>query len=144
MLFQALYIISMPSMNSNWSYSPEMPDLGQSWQWFVPCDLEFSWMTLKNNRIPFICFLELCVSFHSNRWIQTGVTIRNHRNQVKVQLWHVWIWHYIAWSLILTKVLNDLDPELRAYSHDWNVICYCGYLEEAIKTCLCCWIWKTK
>ena len=144
MLFQALYIISMPSMNSNWSHSPEMPDLGQNWQWFVPCDLEFSWMTLKNNRAPLICFLELCASFYSNRWIQTGVTIRNHPNQVKVQFWHVWIWHYIAWSLILTMVLNDLDPELRAYSHDWNVIWYCGYLEEAVKTCLCCWIWKNK
>ena len=48
MLYQALCIISKPSVNSNWSYSPEMSNSGQNW-W--SCDLEIWWMTLKNNII---------------------------------------------------------------------------------------------
>ena len=32
---------------SNWRYSPEMSNLGQNWQFFVPCNLEIWWMTWK-------------------------------------------------------------------------------------------------
>ena len=39
-------------MNSNWSYSPETPNLGQIRQFLEPCDLEIWQMTLKNNRAP--------------------------------------------------------------------------------------------
>ena len=39
-LLQALCIISQPSVNSNWSYSPETPNFGQNWRFFEPCDLE--------------------------------------------------------------------------------------------------------
>ena len=50
MLLQVLCIISCPLVNSNWSYSPERPNLGQI-RWFLePCDLAIWWMTLKNNR----------------------------------------------------------------------------------------------
>ena len=35
-------------MNSNWSYSPETPNLGQIWRFLEPCDLEIWRMTLKN------------------------------------------------------------------------------------------------
>ena len=38
---QALCIISDPSVNSNWSYSPETPNLGQIWRFF------FSLVTLE-------------------------------------------------------------------------------------------------
>ena len=44
-LHQALCIISNPSMNSNWNYSPETLNLGQNRQFFVPCDLEIWQMT---------------------------------------------------------------------------------------------------
>ena len=44
MLLQALRIISYPSLNSNWSYSPETPNLGQN-RWFFlavwPCNLTY-------------------------------------------------------------------------------------------------------
>ena len=47
MLLQALCIISYPLVNSNWSYSPETPNLGQI-RWFLePCDLEIWRMTLN-------------------------------------------------------------------------------------------------
>ena len=34
MRLQALCIISYPSVNSNWSYSPETPNSGQNWRFF--------------------------------------------------------------------------------------------------------------
>ena len=43
--FQVLCIISQPSVNSNWSYSPETPNLGQNRQFF-------SHVTLKYNGWP--------------------------------------------------------------------------------------------
>ena len=61
-------------MNSNWSYSPEMPNLGQIRQFLEPCDPEIRHMTLKNNRAPLLCYFKLCVSFRSHWWIQTWVS----------------------------------------------------------------------
>ena len=56
MLCQVLFIISKHSVNSYWSYSPEMLDLSKIWQFFVPSlpsDLEIWRMTSKNNRALF-------------------------------------------------------------------------------------------
>ena len=83
-LHEALCIISNPSVNSNRSYSPETPNLGQNRQFFVPCDLELWWMTLKNHRAPLLCCFKLCASFHSHQWIQTGVTVRKRPIFVKI------------------------------------------------------------
>ena len=58
------------------AYSPETPNLGQNRWCFVPCDLEIWWMTLENNRASLLCCFKLCATFHSHRWIQTGVTVR--------------------------------------------------------------------
>ena len=41
-------------------------------------------MTLKNNRAPLLCYIKLCASFQSHRWIQTGVTIRKRSIWVKI------------------------------------------------------------
>ena len=76
MLLQALWLISLPSVESKLSYSPETPNLGQNWQFFVLYDLEIWRMTLKNNRAPHICYFKLCTSFHSHLWIQIGVTVQ--------------------------------------------------------------------
>ena len=79
----SLCIISQPSMNSNWSYSPETPNLGQIRRFLEPCDLEIWWMTLKNNRAPLLCYFKLCAAFCTHWWIQTGVTVRKRPNWVK-------------------------------------------------------------
>ena len=82
-LHQALGIISNPSVNSNWSYSPEMPNLCQNRQFFWavwPCNWR---MTLKINRAPLLCNFKLCASFCSHWWIQTGVTVRKQPIWVK-------------------------------------------------------------
>ena len=83
MLLQAMYIISYPLVNSNWSYSPETPNLGQIRRFLEPCDLEIWRMTFKNNRAPFLCYFKLCASFRSHWWIQTGVTVRKRPIWVK-------------------------------------------------------------
>ena len=82
-LHQALCIISNPSVNSNWSYSPEMLNLGQNRQFFVLCNLEIWQMTLQNNRAPLLCHFKLCVSFHTHWWSQIWVTVRNRPIWVK-------------------------------------------------------------
>ena len=51
---------------------------------FVPCDLEIWWMTLKNNRAPLLCRFKLCASFHSHRSFQTKVTVWKHSIWVKI------------------------------------------------------------
>ena len=78
MLLQALCSASYPMVNSNWSYSPETPNLGQIRRFLEPCDLEIWRMTFKNNRAPLLCYFKLCASFRSHLCIQTGVTVRKH------------------------------------------------------------------
>ena len=65
------------------AYSPETPNLGQNQWCFVPCDLEIWWMTLENNRAPLLCCFKLCATFHSHRWIQTGIAVRKRPIWVK-------------------------------------------------------------
>ena len=77
-------IISKPMVNSNWSYSPETLNLDQNRWFFQLCDLAIWRMTLKNNRVPLLCYFKLCASFRSHWWIQTGVTVR--KRSIWVQL----------------------------------------------------------
>ena len=71
-------------MNSNWSYSPETPNLGQIRQFLKPRDLETWQMTLQNNRETLLCYFKLCASFHTNWWIQIWVTVRLRSIGVKI------------------------------------------------------------
>ena len=70
-LHQALRIISNPSVNLNWSCSPETLNSGRNWRYFVLCDLGIWWMTLENNRAPLLYYINLCASFQSHGLIQT-------------------------------------------------------------------------
>ena len=65
------------------AYSPETHNLGLNRWCFVPCDLEILWMTLENNRASLLCCFKLFATFHSHRWIQTGVTVRKRAIWVK-------------------------------------------------------------
>ena len=73
-----------PLVNSNWNYSPETLNSGQNQWFFVLNDLEIWWMTLKNYRAPLLCYIKLCASFQSHRWIQTGVTVWKRSIWVKI------------------------------------------------------------
>ena len=71
-------------MNSKWSYCPERLNSSQNRRFFVPCDLKIWWMTLKNNRVPLLCYTELCAPFQSHRCIQTKVAVRKRSIRVKI------------------------------------------------------------
>ena len=51
---------------------------------FVPCDLEISRMTLKNNKAPLLCYFKIWASFYSHLWIQTGDTVRKCPSWVEI------------------------------------------------------------
>ena len=95
-------------MNSNWSYSPETPNLGQIWRFLEPCDLEIWQMTLKNNRAPLLSIIKLYASFHHHMWIQIGVTVRKWLSWVVTSVtltFHLWPWTFawtLLWSLVTT------------------------------------------
>ena len=95
-------------MNSNWSYSPETPNLGQIRRFLEPCDLEIWWMTLKNNRAPLLSNIKLYASFHHHMWIQTGVTVRKWLSWAVTSvtlIFDLWPWPFawtLLWSLIVT------------------------------------------
>ena len=80
-----------------------MPNLGQNRRFFVPCDLEIRWMTLKNNRVPLLCHIKLYAAFHHHMYIQTGVTVR------KLLSWVLtWSCDLDLWPLTLTFVWTSL------------------------------------
>ena len=95
-------------MYSNWSYSPETPNLGQIRRFLEPCDLEIWRMTLKNNRAPLLCCFQLCAWFHCHMWIQTGVRVRKRLSWVLTSVtltFDLWPWPF-AWTSLLTMVIT--------------------------------------
>ena len=95
-------------MNSNWSYSPETPNLGQI-RWFLgPSDLEIWRMTLKNNRAPLLSIIKPYAWFHHHMWIQTGVTVRKRLSWVVTSVTltvDLWPWPF-AWTSLLSMVIT--------------------------------------
>ena len=94
-------------MNSNWSYSPETPNLGQIWRFLEPCDLEIWQMTFKNNRAPLLSIIKLYASFHHHMLIQTGVTVRKRLSWVLTSVtltFDLWPWPF-AWTSLLSLVI---------------------------------------
>ena len=63
-------------MNSNWSYSPETPNLGQNQQFYLavwPSNLTYDLKKMAH----LLPYFKLCASYRNHCWIQTGVTVRN-------------------------------------------------------------------
>ena len=95
-------------MYSNWSYSPETPNLGQIQRFLEPCDLEIWRMTLKINRAPLLCCFQLCAWFHCHMWIQTGVRVRKRLSWALTSVtltFDLWPWPF-AWTSLLTMVIS--------------------------------------
>ena len=55
------------------------------WPWNLMDDL-------GNNRAPLLCCFKLCATFHSHRWIQTGVAVRKRPIWVKFEPCDLEIW----------------------------------------------------
>ena len=93
-LCQALCIISNPLVKSTWVTAWKCSSRVKIGIFFVPHDLEIWHMTLKNNRTPLLCCFNLCASFHSKWWIQTGVTVRKRPIWVKIDdFFSMWPWN---------------------------------------------------
>ena len=116
-------------MNSNWSNSPETPNLGRIRRFLEPCDLAIWRMTLKNNRAPLLCYFKLYASFRSHRWIQAGVTVRKCPIWVKIDdffsrvtlKFDVWPWKTIGHLFYATSsfvhhfvAMGDFKLELQS------------------------------
>ena len=72
---------------------------------FVPRDLENWRVTLKNNRATLLCCFDLCASFHSQWWIQTGITVRKCPIWFKIDDFFltVWPWNFSRVTLIFDE-----------------------------------------
>ena len=108
LLLQAVFIISLTSVNSNRSYILETPKLGQNQRFFVLRHLEIWRITLKNNRPPFLSNIKLKASFHHHMWIQTGVTVRKRLSWVMTSVtltFDLWPWLF-AWTSLLSLVIS--------------------------------------
>ena len=107
-------------MNSNWSYSPETPNLGQIGRFLEPCDLEIWRMTLQNNRAPLLCYVKLCASFQIHWWIQTGFTVQNRSIPVEIgdMLSRV-TFNFFGWPW---KTLGVLFYATSSFVHDFVAI----------------------
>ena len=56
-----------------------------NYRFFSLCDLEFWWITYKNNnRATLLYHIKLCASFQIHRWIQTRVTVRKRSIRIKI------------------------------------------------------------
>ena len=152
MLLRALCIISQPLVNSNWSYCPETPNLGQIRRFLEPCDLEIWRMTLKNNRGPLLSNIKLYATFHHHMWIQTGVTVRKWLSLVVTSVtltFDLWPWPFVwtlLWSLVITpenfmmirwwehsqKGVTDRQTDGRTDGQTENTICRAAWSQLKI------------
>ena len=108
-------------MISNWSYSPETPNLGQIRRFLEPCDLEIWRMTLKNNRAPLQFYFKLCASFCSHWWIQTGDTVRKH--PIWVKFGHFYSRVTLKFDGWPWKTIGHLFYAASGCVHDFIAIC---------------------
>ena len=61
---------------------------------FVSCDVEIWWMTLKNNRASLLYYAKLCASFQNHGWIQTIATVQKRPIWVNIgDFCLLWPWN---------------------------------------------------
>ena len=137
MLLQALCIISYPLVNSNLSYSPETPNLGQIWRFLQRCVLEIWRLTLKNNRAPLLRYFKLWASFRSHLCIQTGVTVRKRPIWVKFDDFKSRVTlKFDGWPW---KTIGHLFYDASSCVHDFIAICEFKLELESGNRLVGCW-----
>ena len=82
---------------------------------FLLHDLVIWRMTLKNNRIPLLCYFKICASFRSHWWIQTGVRVWKRPIEVKIEyfLSHM-TWKFDRWP---SKTIGHLFYAISSFVH---------------------------
>ena len=143
--YDLIVMISHPSVNSNKIYCPETLNSGQNRQFFVPCDLEIWWMTLKNNRAPPLYYIKLCASFKSHMWFQTGVTVRKRLIRIQIDnfLSHV----TLKFDVLPWKTIGHLFYVASSFMHhfiamgEFKVNLQVGNAQFGSKSAIYCPVW---
>ena len=133
-------------MYSNWSYSPETPNLGQIRRFLEPCDLEIWWMTLKNNRAPLLCCFQLCAWFHCQMWIQTGVRVRKRLSWVLTSVtltFDLWPWPFALTSLLTMVITPENFMMIRWWEHGEKGVTD-GQTDRQTENTICRAAWSAK
>ena len=71
--------INPASLKFKFTYGYEM--MHQAWSSIK--EVPYCFSMSSNNRASLLCCFKLCATFHSHRWIQTGVTVRKRPIWVK-------------------------------------------------------------
>ena len=72
---------------------------------FLPCDLEIWWVTLKNNRATPLYNIKPLALFHHHMHILTGVIVQKRLNWVLTSVsltFDLWLWPFPLLSLVIT------------------------------------------
>ena len=101
-------------MNSNWSHCPETPNLGHNQLFFVPCDLEIWWMTLKNNRHLF--YTTLSFVHHLKAMSEFNLELQSENTQFRSKL-------AIFCPVRPWNVTNDLEKQKGTSSRQHQALC---------------------
>ena len=72
-------------------------------------------MTLKNSRVPLLCYFKLCALFHSHLWIQTGATVQKCPIWVKIDDFFLAVW---PWNLT-----DDLEKQQGTCPKQHQALC---------------------
>ena len=75
--FKAIGMLKLELQSGNAQFGSKLAIFCPGWLWKLN-------ITLKNNRAPLLCCFNLCAPFHSQRWIQIGVTVRKRSIWVKI------------------------------------------------------------
>ena len=92
----------------------------------ILCDLKNRQMTLKNNKVPLLCYFKFCASFHSHWQMQTRVTLQKHSIWVNIGNFFIpcdlEIWPQ-ALTLALTPLLSmALIPKNYIWYDERNIV----------------------
>ena len=115
-LRQVLSIISNPSVNWNWSYSPETLNSGRNLLYSVLCDFQIWWMSLENNGRVFHAKSSFIHHFRSIGEVKLELQSGNAKFVPKLAIsCPAWTW----------KLMNDLEKQKGTSSilHQalWNI-----------------------
>ena len=104
---------------------------------FVPCDLEIWWKSLKYDRAPLLCHCNICASFRTHLWIQTGVTVQRYPNWGIIHFNKVergvYLFHLVRLSVCGQNRVHSVSSTILIKS-----ISYLHILSSNFRRCVAC------
>ena len=86
----------------------------------TPSGRKFDGWPKKNNRVPLLYYIKLCVSLQIHLWIQTGVTVRKRSIRDKsASFCPVWPWNLMG---DLGKTIGCIFVVVSSYVHHFVAI----------------------